>query len=356
MAIPQNSAASIIAKEIEGAPGRVIPFARFMELALYHPEHGYYNRNKDIIGKSGDFFTSVSVGSLFGEMLAFWLERELEQLDGPIQIVEMGAHDGKLARDIINSMRRDVEYIIVEPSRSLESKQRAALDGFPNVSWRRSLEDLVMIRGAIISNELLDAMPVHVCRWDKRNSNWLERGVGIENGVFVWKTFALTKEIRKQARLEEFQDVIAVLPDGYTIEFSPSAEELWRQAASKLWGGGSVMLGIDYGDYRMNVYHGGNPKGTLRAYRNHRLTDDVLGNPGEQDITASVNFSAIRDVGERAGLVSESLMTQGRFLSGLAEGFFREAPDAKVGRQFQTLTHPEHLGGAFKMLAQRKPN
>lgn len=342
----------MIAREIEASPERVISFARFMELALYHPEHGYYNRSENIIGKSGDFFTSVSVGHLFGEMLAFWLEEELEKLDAPAQIVEMGAHDGTLARDILNSIQREVEYIIVEPSQRQESRQRATLQGFENVSWARSLSDPIMVPGAIISNELLDAMPTHVCRWDKRQRDWLECGVGIENDAFVWKTFALTNEVRKAARLEEFRDLTDVLPDQYTIEFSPAAEALWRQAASKLWGG--VLLGIDYGDYRMNLYHPANTKGTLRAYRNHRMTDDVLASPGEQDITSSVNFSAILDVGEQAGLVSEPLTTQGRFLSEMAESFFREAPDPKMVRQFQTLTHPEHLGHKFKVLVQRR--
>jgi SAM-dependent MidA family methyltransferase len=332
-----NPAAAMIREEIERAG--VISFARFMEMALYHPEHGYYFRGQSHIGKAGDFYTSVSVGSLFGEMLAFWLARELP---GPIQIAEAGANDGSLARDILTANRQQVEYFIIEPSARLQDLQRQTLANFQNVYWVNAIEELPPIKGAIISNELLDAFPAHVFRW---NGAWREMGV---NEEFQWATLATVPEWAK-ARLLKLRELEPHLPQNYQLEFAPAAERWWEAAASKLQKG--LLLGIDYGDEAHALYaHIG---GTLRAYDDHRVADPLI-NPGEQDLTTSVNFTAIRAAGESAGLVSDPLLSQSNFLSRIAKDFFGAAPDPKQVRQFQTLTHPEHLGRAFKVLIQRR--
>ena len=317
--------AAIISQEIEAAG--VISFARFMELALYHPEHGYYNRNRTVIGKRGDFFTSASVGSLFGEMLAFWLKKQNIRT-----IVEAGAHDGTLAKDILSSL--DAEYIIIEPSEKLRALQQNTLANFKNVSWLSSIEALPELNGAIISNELLDAFAVHVYRWSEQR--WFEMCVG---AGFQWKPI----ETKLDLGIEEH------LPENFTIELSPTAEAWWEMAARKLKSG--LILAIDYGDEASGLWT--KASGTLRAFRNHRQVPDILANPGEQDLTASVNFTRIREAGERAGLESQPIITQATFLSKFASEFFEANPDPKKIRQFQTLTHPEHLGHAFKVLVQR---
>jgi SAM-dependent MidA family methyltransferase len=333
-----NPLAAIIREEC-GRAG-VISLARFMELALYHPEHGYYFRGQNHIGKAGDFFTSVSVGSLFGELIAFWLARELP---GPIQIIEAGANDGALARDILNANRQQVDYWIIEPSERLQSLQRATLANFQCVHWVESIDELPFIRGAIISNELLDAFPAHVFRWD---GAWREMGV---DANLNWKSLPELPAWAKE-RLDELRPLEPHLPSGYQIEFSPAAENWWRAAASKLQSG--LLLAIDYGDEAHSLY--AHLHGTLRAYRNHRLAENPLENPGEQDLTVSVNFTRIREAGEALGLRSDPLQPQATFLSALAKDFFGTAPDAKKVRQFQTLTHPDHLGRAFKVLVQRR--
>jgi SAM-dependent MidA family methyltransferase len=149
---------------------------------------------------------------------------------------------------------------------------------------------------------------------------------------------------------------LAVLPDGYTIETCPAAENWWREAAQVL--GRGKLLAIDYGFTADELFSPARGHGTLRAYFRHHASDDLLANAGEQDLTAHVNFSVIQKVGEACGLTTESFSTQSQFLTQILE---RAAKDNSLGtwasaqaRQFQTLTHPEHLGRAFRVLVQSR--
>ena len=148
-----------------------------------------------------------------------------------------------------------------------------------------------------------------------------------------------------------------VLPDGYIIETCPAAENWWREAAGVL-GRGRLMT-IDYGLTADELFSPGRTRGTLRAYFRHHASDDLLANPGEQDLTAHVNFSAIQAAGEACGLKTETFSTQAQFLTGIAEEVFKNPNSfgewgAQQTRQFQTLTHPEHLGRAFRVLVQSR--
>jgi SAM-dependent MidA family methyltransferase len=151
-------------------------------------------------------------------------------------------------------------------------------------------------------------------------------------------------------------ELLAVLPDGYTIETSPAAENWWREAAASLRYG--KLLTIDYGFTAEEMFSPARTNGTLRAYFRHHVSGDLLANPGEQDLTAHVNFSAIQKAGEEAGLKTESVCTQPQFLTRILETAINDKSfadlDAKQARQFQTLTHPEHLGRAFRMLVQSR--
>jgi SAM-dependent MidA family methyltransferase len=145
-----------------------------------------------------------------------------------------------------------------------------------------------------------------------------------------------------------------VLPDLYTVETSPAAESWWRSAAAVLTHG--KLVAIDYGFTDAEVFSPARTRGTLRAYHGHRVSDDLLAHPGEQDLTAHVNFSAIQRAGEAAGLKTETFCTQPQFLTRILEQAYDQKTldqwDAKQTRQFHTLTHPEHLGRAFKVLVQ----
>jgi SAM-dependent MidA family methyltransferase len=147
-----------------------------------------------------------------------------------------------------------------------------------------------------------------------------------------------------------------VLPDGYTIETCPAAESWWREAATVL--GRGKLLTIDYGFTAAERFSPGRRHGTLRAYFRHHASDDLLANVGEQDLTAHVNFSAIQEVGEACGLATETFSTQSQFLTRILEKTLREKTfgewTSAQARQFQTLTHPEHLGRAFRVLVQSR--
>jgi SAM-dependent MidA family methyltransferase len=345
-----------------------IPFARFMELALYCPETGYYETNKDNVGRAGDFITSVSTGELFGQLLAFqfaeWLGAEVRSQRSEVRIVEAGAHDGKLARDILNWLKMHraelfskIEYWILEPSLTRQAWQKETLVDFqPGIRWFTDFENLkpktqnAKRTGIIFSNELLDAFPVHRFGWDAKSKTWFEWGVALAGEKFTWARLENSKFEIRNLELE------AVLPDNYTVETSPAAESWWREAAGVLTHG--KLLAIDYGHTEAEVFSPGRERGTLRAYHRHRVSDDLLANPGEQDLTAHVNFSAIQKAGEAAGLATESFSTQPQFLTRILGAAMKDKTfgdwTAKRTRQFQTLTHPEHLGRAFRVLVQSR--
>jgi SAM-dependent MidA family methyltransferase len=368
-----------------------------MELALYAPGSGYYERLREI-GRQGDFYTSVSVGPVFGGLLACQLARWLEQIPPPAsgrrQIVEAGAHDGQLASDILGWLRQrrpdvlaTVDYWIVEPSPVRQAWQQKKLAEWPNAKWAADIGELGtrQINGVIFSNELLDAMPVHRLAWEAASKTWMEWSVGWAEENFVWQKTPLSAEAAAGLRAHFDTSTIggtnpspypsphtvgrgeqkegagipaemeAVLPDGFVLEISPAAALWWTRAAGALASG--KLLTVDYGLGEGEWLRPENSAGTLRAFCGHHFGDSLLQDPGGQDITAHVNFPAIRSAGESAGLKTEAFVSQTKFLM---EIFQRGLPD-RVGfhewnpaeiRQFQTLTHPEHLGHRFRVLVQ----
>ena len=381
-----NKLTEIIAGEIKRENRQTISFARFLELALYCPEHGYYDRECATIGRGGDFFTSVSVGSLFGELLAFqfaqWLESEVERSKSEVRIVEAGAHDGKLAKDILSWMQVQrpklfdaVTYCIVEPSARRQKWQKETLKNCARrVRWFENLPAIRHIRsaapttrhappsaghssgifGIIFSNELLDAMPVHRLGWDAPNRKWFEWGVTLEEGEFAWARLPQENKFQIPGLPDE---LLNVLPDGFTTEISPAAANWWRAAAKLLQGG--KLLAIDYGFSAEEFFMPERKDGTLRAYHRHHPVKDLLANVGDHDITAHVNFTAIRQAGEAAGLETKAFLTQAQFLMQIAGSILEQKSDfgewtPARAREFQTLTHPEHLGRLFRALIKSK--
>jgi SAM-dependent MidA family methyltransferase len=363
----------------------VISFARFMELALYCPETGYYETKKDIVGQRGDFITSVSTGSLFGELLAFqfaeWLG-ELKIQNEKLKIIEAGAHDGQLAADILSWLKTqrpeffsEIEYVILEPSANRQTWQREALKAFaPQVRWYSPSNHPAIqpSNGVFFSNELLDAFPVHRLSWDAKNKNWFEWGVALDGEKLVWARSAdslsaglvLADQLAGKLPVRQLpssilhlpSSLLEVLPDDYTIEHSPAAEQWWREAAGILARG--KLVTIDYGYTADEQISPSRTRGTLRAYHQHHVTDDLLAHPGEQDLTAHVNFSALQNAGEASGLKTETFCTQPQFLTRIVQKTVAEKSligwNASRLRQFQTLTHPEHLGRAFRVLVQER--
>lgn len=352
-----NPLAEQLASEIRASGP--ISFAGFMGRALYDPAHGYYGRALQQIGRRGDFFTSVSVGPFFGELLAFQFARWMENFPREVtsyQCVEAGAHDGRLAFDILEALEESepklfpkVQYWIVEPSRARRDIQQQRLERFRNVRWFASLAELPgRVQGIIFSNELLDAMPVHVFRWNAVEQHWDELGVGVAGDQLIWTELSWASIGKPRLPRE----LLSVLPDGYLVELSLEAIRWWRDAAMTLASG--KLMTIDYGATLDELLSPSRIRGTLRAYSGHRLVEDVLKNPGEQDITAHVNFSEIRRIGQLSGLKTETFTTQERFLHGIARELWSQRGlwTPQQARQIQTLTHPEHLGRPFQVLVQ----
>lgn len=344
-----------------------IPFARLMELALYCPQFGFYDRIENRIGREGDFYTSVSVGSLFGELLARRFLSWMDPIrDGEFQLLEAGAHDGRLALDIlgwITTHRPELDgrlhYWILEPLQSRRRLQRRTLERFlERVRWFECWEALPRtgIRGVIFSNELFDAMPVHRLGWNARLREWFEWGVEIQNRDLTWTrlpTDSRLTDFPLMARLPE--ELLEVLPNDFTTEVCPAAVEWWDRAARTLQQG--KLMTIDYGLEAEQFFVPERSTGTLCAYYRHHANSELLARIGDQDLTAQVNFTALRTTGEAAGLRTEGVYSQRAFLTGIFESMMKSGSnldnDART-QEFHTLTHPDHLGRAFRVLIQSR--
>lgn len=344
----------------------VIPFARFMELALYAPGAGYYETPGREIGRRGDFYTSVSVGPAFGALLAWQIRRWCGDWEH-FQIVEAGAHDGQLAKDILTALEEcsdasdlRFDYRIIEPSAVRQLRQRERLARFGRkVTWFAEWTGVSSggIRGVIVANELLDAFPVHRLGWDARVQAWFEWGVTAPANQFEWARMPVSESASAEQPHLPTQ-LRSVLPDGFVVEVCPLAAGWWRSAACALHQGWLVTF--DYG--LAEAGPGLRPEragGTLRAYSDHHLASDLLARPGEQDLTAHLDFARIRRAGEEVGLVTETLMPQGRWLAGVAVEFMREGGRAMQwldlnAAAFKTLINPAQLGHVLRVLVQRR--
>lgn len=387
---PSRSLEAILHEEI--ARTGPLPCARFMEVALYHSDHGYYEQDRSVVGQRGDFYTSVSVGELFGQLLAFHLAGWLDELgariaergmaNAPLQIVEAGAHDGQLAEDILLWLQRRrpelytrIEYWILDPSLRRQEWQRGRLSMFgAHVRWFANWGEIQQaggVSGVIIANELLDAFPVHRLAWSAAEQRWFEWGVRTMGERFIWTRLpalhanvaglsqpsAALGDLDEALRESSWASLAPILPDGFILERAPFAELWWNVAAQTLREG--KMLTFDYGHTSGDAINPSKPNGTLRAYRDHHQVDDILDAPGKQDITVHVNFAAITQAGARAGLTTAELTEQSRFLTRIAQRTIQQPLvfgewTRERTRQFQTLAHPDHLGRSFTALVQER--
>src|SRR4051812_770135 len=310
-------------------------FARYMDLALHAPGLGYYARNAGNIGAAGDFVTAPELGSLFGRTLA----RQLKELDGPI--LELGAGSGALAATLLNELDR--EYFILETSAALRSLQEEKLGG-----KAKHLDRLPeRWRGIVLANEVADAMPVHVFAW--REEGLMERGVGLQDQGFQWREKPASPALCSE--LEEIH-----LPVPYVSEIGLAARAWMRTLCERLDEG--VILVIDYGFPRHEYYHPQRAEGTLMCHHRHRAHADPFLHPGEEDITAHVDFSALAEAARAAGAEVLGFATQAQFLvnCGITEVLSQANAEnalvyAPIAAQAQKLLSPAEMGELFKVLA-----
>lgn len=311
-------------------------FARFMELALYHPQWGYYTagNGRARIGRGGDYFTNISVGSVFGELLAVQFADVWLAMGQPtsFDLIELGAHRGQLIADIRAWAERE------HPGFTAALRVRA-LD-YPG-------ELPKPITGCIFSNELLDAMPVHLITRIK--GEWLERYVIFENGHINLTPGPLS--------CDALREEVARLPlpavDGYVSEVHLEAGRWMDRVAHCLQRG--FVLTIDYGYPAADYYAPHRKNGTLLCYHQHRSNSNPLLRVGKQDITAHVNFSALAERGAVAGLPLLGYCDQTQFIGALVETTSQRWKDASHPRDLaalKTLLHPELMGRVFKVLVQ----
>lgn len=336
--------------------GGWIPFSRFMELALYAPGLGYYTAGARKFGAAGDFTTAPEMSPLFGRTLARQLA-ELRQISAP-HILELGAGSGKLALDILGEMERlnalPESYSILEVSADLRERQQILLREklphlFARVRWLDALPEI--LSGAVIGNEVLDALPVHLLRWMQGHP--LERGVGTGNNHFVWQE----RLPENPALLEAAKSII--VPDDYLSEFSLAARGLIATLCERMSRG--VLLFIDYGFGAREYYHPQRNRGTLMCHYRHHAHDDPFYLPGLQDITAHVDFTAVAEAAIDHGAHLLGYTTQTHFLinNGIAGLLGEVSPDnvrdyLPLSAQVKKLTSPAEMGELFKVIALGK--
>ena len=336
--------------------GGWIPFSRFMELALYAPGLGYYTAGAHKFGAAGDFITAPEMSALFGRTLARQLT-EVMQASAP-HILEFGAGSGKLALDILGELeRRDAlpeSYSILEVSADLRERQQALLqEKLPNLFERIHWLDILpeKISGAIVGNEVLDALPVHLLHWSE--GHILERGVATEDNRFVWQ-----ERLPENTALLDTAKTI-IVPDDYVSEISLAARGLVASLCERMDKG--AMVFIDYGFGAREYYHAQRHRGTLMCHYRHHSHDDPFYLPGLQDITAHVDFTALAESAIDHGAHFLGYTSQAYFLlnNGVMDYLKEVSPEdartyAPLSAQLQKLTSPAEMGELFKVIALGK--
>ncbi len=339
-----------------------IPFSRYMELCLYEPDAGYYARRKEQFGKAGDFYTSSDVHAVFGRLMARQFEEMWRVLGSPerIEIVELGPGRGLFARDVLDWSRQRfpnffcaLHYTLVEASAVLREKLAATLQEHLKAGKAFIAGDIasyVSTENAIVfANEFFDALPVEVL------SHHGAMRVGWEAGRFA-ESF-----VSASAAEMEYLDRYSVHPaEGERVEAGLEAQR-WMPRIAGAVPRGFVVI-IDYG-YTREELLAGRHRGTIMCYRQHSASDNPYQAPGEQDITAHVNFTALRAAGEQASLDCLALVTQTQFLMGIGEqtqfsDAFEDArlpqERAKRALQLKHLVTPAGMGETFHVLVMSK--
>ena len=343
-----------------------ISFADYMELCLYHPQHGYYTSARTRIGKQGDFFTSSSVHSIFGRLIARQVI-QLWQLMGevPFTLVEQGAGEGYLCLDILDALADEspelysqLEYRIIELSGDHRNRQADRLSAHVvagRIKWCE-FSELEPFSGCFLSNELVDAFPVHII--EKQNNELLEVMVNYVDGTFVEELGPLT-----DSRLVDYLELSQCpLVDGNRAEVNLASLD-WIERVGGVMKQGAVLT-IDYGYPAEELLAPWRRAGTLLCYHRHQSSDNPYQHVGCQDITAHVNFTVLQRIAEGQGFETLYFGEQYRFLMGL--GFLEELirlqaletdpQRAQALRMtLKNLILPEGgMGESFKVLIQGK--
>ena len=331
-------------------------FDRYMEMALYAPGLGYYTAGRRKFGRDGDFITAPEISPLFARCIARALLPVLRACDAPV-VVEFGAGSGKLACELLHALQAldalPERYLVMELSPELRARQQAlvreALPGLSErVEWLDRLPD-AGIEGAVVANEVLDAMPVH--RFRMAESGLEEQCVLCEGGNLrpAWKPAS--------RELQEAVDSLGLqLPLGHVSEINLRLQP-WIGELGRLISRGAALL-IDYGYERRDYYSPDRNSGTLLCHYRHHANTDPLYLPGMQDITAHVDFTAVAEAADSAGLSVSGYTSQAAFLLGcgieqMLEGVTQrqDAEWFRLVEGFKRLVLPTEMGERFRVMA-----
>ncbi|HEY6944395.1 MAG TPA: SAM-dependent methyltransferase [Candidatus Acidoferrum sp.] len=340
------------------------PFADFMRECLYHPVYGYYSKTES--QRFADYYTSVDVHPIFGRLLARKFAEMWEQLGRPkgFSLVEAGAGVGRLALHILDfceaqltEFYRALEYVAVERSASRREQAAARLQRHAAAGPLRIAAEIPahIPAGCVFSNELIDALAVH--RVVMRDSTLQEVFVGCKHGEFV----DVIAPVSTCAINEYFATQGITLNEGQHAEAGLESCDWIMEVGRRIARG--FVLTIDYGHRAAELFDERHMRGTLLAYREHRVNENFYASPGEQDLTAHVNFTALETWGQRSGLETAEFTSQTAFLlalgqpnefSDLYDPGQSEAEQTRARLQLKTLIHPEGMGERFQALVQRK--
>jgi SAM-dependent MidA family methyltransferase len=312
-----------------------ITFARFMELALYHPRYGYYNSRREKMGRSGDYVTSPEVHPIFAAMIGRQAREMWEIMGRPsrFDLVELGGGTGAFARDLLRWSRREADdlsralrYVLVERSTRQRQRQEETLEDAgidpESVTWVEALPEA--IAGCIFSNELFDAMPVHLVT--ASGGKLQEIYVAVDAGRFCEVSGPpSTPELGRY-----FERLGITLSDGVRAEVNLGAPALMAQMATSLKSG--FVLTLDYGYTAEGLYAPWRKQGTLLCFHRHGYTDNPFAHIGHQDITAHVDFTTLIETGRARGLDPLGMVRQAEFLSNLG---IAEALGMPSGQDFE---------------------
>jgi SAM-dependent MidA family methyltransferase len=368
-----------------------IPFSRYMELCLYHPDLGYYSRNAEQFGKAGDFYTSSDVHAVFGRLLARQFEEMWRFLGSPLQIelIELGPGRGLFAQDVLDWSEKKfpyffaaLRYVLVEQSTALHQRiektlrhhlesGKAELTGLdaPDIcenaahgasrgfdegrvqapEGRKKTLSNPGTPAILFANEFFDALPVEII------STKGSLRINTRDGRFI-ETW-----VQASAEELEFLDRYSIHPEpDECVEAPLAAQESMDRIAASIHRG--FLVAIDYG-YTREEQLAGRHRGTLKALRQHSISANPYEAPGEQDITADVNFTALAAAAEKRGMQTQRLITQSQFLMGIGEANqFADAFEegrlpqerAKVAMQLKHLVTPAGMGESFQVLIASK--
>ncbi len=333
-----------------------ISFRDFMEMSLYYPHLGYYTSPEDKIGKSGDYFTSPYFTSLFGQMIGKQLEEMWNLLDKPqFTVIEYGAGTGSLCYDILNQLNCNEElydklnYCIIEKSPVMRQNEKMILN--EKVSWYNTINDIPMVTGCILSNEVADNFSVHQVVME---DELMEVFIDYDN------EFIELLKPASEALKDYMKQLNVILPKGFRTEINLEALEWIKEISAAIKKG--FVITIDYGYPSSELYSDNKSSGTLICYNKHKINYGPYSNLGEQDITAHVNFTALKYWGLKNGLEFTGFTNQAHFL--LALGLVDHLRKMEESGRYNNVSEKEKLfliqtllkdmGTKFKVLIQHK--